>query len=250
MSSKLKFAAALSMAVGAATAADAAVVSLSIAATPTSSAGGTYQVFAAVTDDTSTATLLANPSGKVAGIASFAIDIEGTGGAAITSRTRRAPLGIYSGTDPINPDAQFGFTTFNNGTLANGRVSNLFGRQNTSYGDANDPASDYLIVPGVGIDAVTNFRGTTVSFTAPVLLAEGAYTGSVGSLSVSVPLGSFVNLLQDTSTEAGRQYTGPGRVEAASLVVPGTAVVPEPATLAVIGLAAGGLLLRRRRVKA
>ena len=191
---------------------------------------GTWDAFAAVTGD-------AND-----GIADFIFDVWGTGGANVTGSTNEAP----EGKDPTTGD-DWGFID----SLASDGVNGIGiqDAQGTIYVGGNDPDKDANVLIDIGISAgsrlsyfVPPYTEFTVNWAAPVLLASGTFSGSVGQLHVGASSGGAVgfSLLDDG-------WSGPGNQFAADNVVAGAVAVPEPATMTALAL--GGLALLRRRRK-
>jgi hypothetical protein len=161
------------------------------------------------------------------GLASFKIDVIASGGVAVTSSLMGAPRGL----DPAR--GFFGFNVYkSNGTNGIG----IQASQETGYAAPNDPEQDALVLLSVGTTA-GNHLG--VSWDAPVLLASGTYSGTQGVLEVRRGDGLF-NVLNSS-------WQGPGHVTTADVVVPGSVIIPEPATIGLV-LAGTTLLAMRRRV--
>ena len=161
------------------------------------------------------------------GIASFIIDVRGiSGDVAVTSSQMKAPKGYDAGRG-----AMFGFASFVDGTSGIG----IYAGQPTMYSGGNDSEKDALVLLDVGISAGSHLG---VSWDEPVLLAQGDYTGTSGTLKAEVGDG-FFNVLDEP-------WQGPGHVSIATLVTPGTAEIPEPATLGLVAAGACLLLARGR----
>jgi hypothetical protein len=189
----------------------AATVSLNVAL---NKVAHTYQVFATI-------------NGPSDGLASFDIDVLGTGGAAVSTSVNNAPRVIdFNG----NGDNS-GFALFRtNGTTSATNKLDIRASQDTTQSD-----------PGFFIFGV----GTQAPF-LPVLLASGAYTGSVGLLTAQLHPGNSFNLFP-AGFEPG------GSTVAATSVFSGSAAVPEPATVALLGMGivmVGAAAYRRRAAKA
>jgi len=188
--------------------AQAATVSLNVAL---NTVAKTYEVFATI-------------NGASDGLASFSIDVIGAGGATVNTSVNKAPRVIdFNG----NGDNS-GFALFRtNGTTSSTSKLDLRASQDTTQTD-----------PGFFIFGV----GTTAPY-LPVLLASGAYTGTVGTLTAQLHPGNSFNLFP-ADFEPG------GSTVAATSVIPGSAnlAVPEPATCVLAAL--GGIMaltIRRRR---
>ena len=96
-------------------------------------------------------------------------------------------------------------------------------------------------------DIVTGFVPTTATFSYaldasnhPVLsVTVGSFTSSATFPSVASPLTSVELALRDSAQNSGEN-------DFDNVVLPDSTVVPEPTSLAMLGLGVGGLLLRRR----
>jgi hypothetical protein len=188
--------------------AHAATVSLNVAL---NTVAKTYEVFATI-------------NGASDGLASFSIDVIGAGGATVNTSVNKAPRVI----DFNGAGDNSGFALFRtNGSTSGTSKVDIRASQDTTQTD-----------PGFFIFGV----GTTAPY-LPVLLASGAYTGTVGTLTAQLHPGNSFNLFP-----AGFQPGG--STVAATSVIPGTAnlAVPEPATCVLAAL--GGIMaltIRRRR---
>jgi hypothetical protein len=203
--------------------AQAAVVNLSLTV---NEGAKTWEAFAQV-------------SGGSEGIADFSIDVVGGGGITVTGSTNTSP--VATNFDGLNL-LQYGFNQFrSNGTLGD----SINAAQQYIYAGANDPAKDQLVLQGVGItpgNQVGNIQ--SASWTAPVKLAQGTYSGEVGMLTVQVHTGAFINLLNTVAS-----WHGPGNVSPAEQVIPMTVPipVPEPTMVGLLALGLTGMLARRRK---
>jgi hypothetical protein len=185
------------------------------------------------------------------GLATFAIDVVGSGGATVTTSYNDAPVGaVTSGSFKNDPS---GFSEFpsngvggsaNHGTsLSPGTPGNgiaITGGQNVTYGNSHSAANDLEIIQGFGKSAQsTSTEGTTWAF--PALLADGTYTGS-GILTVQpdLSIGAGVQTLSEVS--AGK-WVGPGNISTdttfAGTVTVGVTTTTPPPTLFNLEASAG-----------
>ena len=199
----------------------AAVVTLNIAG-----GGGEWTVTASVGDGCE-------------GLSSFIIDVTGREGLTVDSAQLETPSGVVLG-GPVGVGS-FGFVEF---PAAPGDGVGISAGQPTAHPDVPEWNAwyDSLVLQGVGQvpGSKDDFQANTVSWDAPVVLARGTYTGSVGHLDVDVHTPGFFNLLSTVGS-----WEGPGNVEEATEVIPGTVYIPEPVTLSILAL--GGLAILRRR---
>ena len=133
------------------------------------------------------------------GLAGFGLDVWGTNGTAVTSSALKAPR-YY------NPDLgdYAGFTDFRSNGIAGMGIT---AAQPTSYTGGSDPIMDAFVIQGIGVTAGS---GGGVSWGAPALLAEGAYTGTFGDLHLAAN-SSAVNVLLYSPPDWD-QWAGPGWV--------------------------------------
>ena len=212
-------------------------VTLSITAS-----GGTYSVYA--TDSAS----------DNAGIADFGLSITGSNGLTVSTSTLRAPQSSY--TDSINGVTTDGFNSLrNSGTAGQGLTAS---QGSLVYAGSNDPMQDQNVFQGVGQVALSGGRDVTdsdptvttpdhdnASWSYPVLLATGKYTGTAGTLTADATAGQFFQVLNGTGPGT---WSGPGNISNAD-TVPGSVTLgtPEPGSLALLSFGGLGLLARRRK---
>lgn len=233
---KLGFIAAGLVAAVTSVAANAAVITYTVSATPNAGgATGTWQAFAQLT------------SGDNLGLASLQFNVVGTGGVSVTSSTNRLPRGIddnFTGT---------GFSLLpSNGTAGIG----ISASQNTVQPYTIDAEGDPSIYQGVGLSggsALVNGGASSVSWLFPVLIATGNYSnsGAGGTLTVTSPSTTNVQVLNTPAPSANSNsfFT----TSAVASITPGattispTTAVPEPASLGILALGGLALLARRRK---
>jgi len=200
--------------------------------------------------------------GNNAGLADFDLDVTGQNGIAVSSSSLKAPFGVD--TDYGDPD---GFTVENSGGVSGIGIHSI---QNAGYGNVNDQESDETVIQGLGQVSsgatITDYwnndpAGTSsnpgpnftetgnglwgTTWSAPVLLASGKYTGTLGQLVVSNDPGSSgVQVLNIVSNGV---WYGPGNVTTVG-VVPvtlqiGSSAPPPSAAIQLFGTAAVGASL-------
>jgi hypothetical protein len=190
----------------------AQTVQLSIVATPANGGVGTWSAYA--TADSGTDNI---------GLATFALDVIGSGGATVTGSYNDAPTGsVTSGSFKGDPSGFSEFPSNGQGGSANhGSASSpgtpgngiaITAGQNITYGSTHSAPNDLEMVQGFGKSAQsTATQGVTWAF--PALLADGTYsvTGANGLLTVSADLsvGAGVQTLNEVS--AGK-WVGPGNI--------------------------------------
>ena len=192
--SKLSLFALLILAAGTLTA-RAAVVTLDMQA---NAATNTWDLYATVSNDTR-------------GLASFNVDVIGSGGATITSSTLKAPR-------PLNA-AQTDFAGFNLFRNSGTTGVDIRASQDTVSGDAS------LILLDQGI-------------ATPIYLASGTFSGTTGLLTASLHQDGLFNVFPSGYVTGGATSAAP--------VVGDSVAVPEPSMIALLGVAAVALGRRRR----
>ena len=176
----------------------AGIVTLDLQLNP---AANTWELFASLSNDTR-------------GLASFAVDVVGAGGASVTSSLVQAPRPFDA---TLNDFKGFRLLRSNGTSGVDVRAS-----QDTVAGDA----AVLLLDEGVA---------------APVRLASGSYLGSAGTLTAQLHPGSLFNVFPSN-------FVAGGPTAAATSVVPETVAVPEPGMVG-MAAAAGMVAMMRRRPK-
>lgn len=191
----------------------ASVVNLTI----TNPSAGAWQAWASVSSDTG-------------GLSSFIINVTADNGLTIATSLNKSPKSIDVDFNPV------GFTTLRYNYFPNTPGTPGIGIQ------AGQPITSGIgILEGIGITAGSyTGGGPTVTWTAPVLLASGTYTGSTGALHVRLGNGG-VNVLN------GSNGVWSGGVVAATTVNGGDLLIPEPATMLLVLGGLAGMIVRRRR---
>jgi len=155
---------------------------------------GIYSVYA---NDTSTDNV---------GIVSFDIDVQGDGGAEVTSSYNYAPQG--RGTVEYNGSTYHPQSGFNvmDGDGDNGEE--ITAMQNVVYGTTDNEFDDAKVIKGFGQSSGTDGSLSWTQTNVGVLVASGTYSGS-GTLSVNVHSGAYVQVLSIVSSG---QWSGPGNM--------------------------------------
>jgi hypothetical protein len=209
----------------------AQTVQLSIVASAPSNGTGTWSVYAATDSGTDNI-----------GLATFAIDVIGSGGVTVTGSYEDAPIGTV--TSGAFKGDRSGFTEFPSNGQGGGAVTfsgsvsppvpgngiAITAGQNVAYGSAHSAANDLEVLQGFGKFAqIIPTEGVTWSF--PALLADGTYsaTGSGGVLTVQPDL-SIGAGLQTLNEVSGGKWVGPGNISYDN-TVNGTVRVTLPPTI-------------------
>jgi hypothetical protein len=205
---------------------EAATVTLSVQVSDAFATSGTWEAYAQVfgTDNV--------------GLASFNLDVTGSGGISITSSQVRAPATLSR----IDPFTSAGLSEIRrNGT--NGLQ--ITAAQPVFTNEPNRVIEGIGLVPGSA--DFTADGGLSISWGMPALIASGTYSndGRGGSITAAVHPGSFFQLLAKVN---GDHWMGPGNVLNATTVAPGSIVtpVPEPTAAVVIGAGVFVACLARR----
>src|ERR1700722_20389885 len=153
---------------------------------------GIYTVYA---NDTSTDNV---------GIVGFDIDVQGDGGAGVTSSYYYAPDG--RGTVEYNGNTYHPESGFN---ILDGDGDDgveITAMQNVIYGSTDNAFDDAKVIQGFGQSSGTDGSLSWTQTNVGALIAAGTYSGS-GTLSVNVHRGAYVQVL---SIVSGGQWSGPG----------------------------------------
>jgi len=269
--------------------AKAATVTLYIEASLTSTNGGNWVVFASDStgDNAGIGTFAIDVTGTNAAITAGGQDVSPDGPSIFTTAfnasTYYAPVGARKiGKTNFNT----GFDTLlSDGTVTSGSLVGVDGSQNLVYGATHNATLDTLVYQGVGqvdstntnspynVTANTDAAGDGAAWGSTSATGNGAayasalpgtiYGGGQPSTAVDLASGTFtitngalpatLNVVLHNGGQVqvlNPSWSGPGGAFSAS-VTPGAAVivVPEPASLGLIGFAGMGLLSRRRNAK-
>jgi hypothetical protein len=190
----------------------------------------TWMAYGQITGDTS----------RTSGLAGVRFDVGGTGGVTVTSSFEDMPRG-----GSISPFFLIGFVnSTSNGTNGVG----IQGAQVTTYQSGTDSETGKNnILTGVGLVGQTQYA---LSWTQPVLLAHGTYTGSNGTLTIAGSTANtiFLPAVLPAPTPAGVEFMtfSPDSVTGQFTTAPPILTSPEPGSLGLLGLGALAALLRRR----
>lgn len=201
------------------------VMDLSIVANP---ATQTWTAYGQIDGDTT----------RTLGLAGITFNVTGTGGITITNATN---LDL-----PTNNNGNSGFIDFTS-TGTNG-VGIGGGQHTIAY---TIKSGRLNVITGVGLTSGDLYTGDNeVIWAHPVKLADGTYTGNAGAINISATANYISFLPASLPTPNSNGVTITGIISPADLVNGGSvpiSAIPEPASLAIIGLGAMGLLARRRR---
>lgn len=212
---------------GIASSAHGSAITLSITAS-----GGNYSVYATFTNLTDTNA----PAGVVAGLATYALAVDGSGGASVTSGYPTGP-GISSGS---NYAFDAGAGSFGNGTVSGTNVTLITASQGVLYGSSYSASKNKYVILNLGIAAGT-LSDTGETYSNPLLIATGTYTGTVGTLTALTTPGGQFQALRNTGSVGTPAWTGPGQVDNVTTVTPGTATLgPSSAITLTNSVAATG----------
>jgi hypothetical protein len=223
----------------------AATVTLNIAAS-----GGSWTAYAD------------NSSGDNAGLASFDIDVAGSGGLSVTSSFNDAPSGgAFIGRSWV----PVGFTEL----ASNGNGDTGSGGNGIAISAGQNTMGSLGVIQTFGQESGSEYGLTWTQTDLGVDIASGTYSGTSGTLTVDVDGDGFIQTLDEVE---GSNWYGPdnisfANVDPGSVTVgdPGDAlrggigldglgnsfnqdvgVVPEPASASLFAVAGFGLMARRR----
>lgn len=211
-------------------------------------ASHTYKAYANVNDPNS------------AGLAGIQFDIIGAGGVLLSSTqdptapslndlptgtistasgSKSAGFYVLNGSSDVTPDVTLNGTLYTSDVQFAGAQSNTFLKGKTA-GNSN-------VLVGFASPGVTsgNVGDQPVTFGSPALIAEGTYTGDVGTISISGSPSTTTLLPAVLPTVTNTSYATHSPDMVNGQIVP--IGIPEPTTLGLLGVVASGLLTRRRR---
>ncbi|QEF98561.1 hypothetical protein Mal15_26130 [Stieleria maiorica] len=183
-----------------------------------------------------------DPNQETLGLAGIQVDVVGSGGATITESSVRLPNPTE--TSDFMSFFQKGFTSFrSNGASGIG----ISGAQDIFNTESSTGSGRNSILEGVGEIAFSEPNGLLANWDvqAPVLIASGGYTGSVGTLTVNGSPAT-TTLLPASLPPTGSliQTFSPAQVSGQSVSV---SAVPEPSSAIFVLLAFSVGMMRRRK---
>ena len=172
------------------------------------------------------------------GLGSFSVDVQGTGGISIL----RATPAAQTNKSPTE------FNSLRSGGIVSGtNVTGIAGGQD-AIGAVNNQ-DDSVLKYGYALptNATGQFVGPVTGL-GEITLASGPYTGTGGAITV-VPTPATFFTMFPTTWDANATPPGSSQSQiAATTVVPATVnIVPEPASIILMGLAGLGIVVGARR---